>query len=324
MSEPPGPQRYQLSAPENERRFREQIVPTYLTNKPTREHPLAAVLVGQPGAGKTRAGKVIGDCLGGPTAYVALDSDLFTPFHPDYARLLRTDDRLMTAATRADGREWLAKAQRYAQTHRFDTLIDHTVDDLDYFETSLRSYHGAGYRVVVFVLAVPEALSRQGIIHRYHEQPKHAGGGRLTIAAKAAASYRGILHGADLIDQHQLAHVVGVFRRGFTGGSTYLNTLTATGTWKHPPGLRQAIARERDQPLPIGERTSFLEVQQQLYRELPAGFLPELRTIDTLAQPLLISRINSLTSPSTGPTPDQVIAHARPTAPPPPHRGHGR
>jgi hypothetical protein len=59
-----------------------------------------------------------------------------------------------------------------------------------FFENTLRPYLVSGYRVAVIVL--PEAVSRQGIIHRYHEQQQQTGGGRLTIAS-AAASYRGIL-----------------------------------------------------------------------------------------------------------------------------------
>jgi UDP-N-acetylglucosamine kinase len=319
---------YRLSAEDNERRFRERIIPTYLAGKPARDNPIAAVIVAQPGAGKTRAGSVIGDSLGGAVGYVPIDSDLYKPFHPDYDRLLRTNDRLMAAATRADGREWMAKVAHYAREHRLDTLIDHTIDGLRFFENTLRPYLASGYRVAVIVLAVPEALSRQGIIHRYHEQHQQTGGGRLTIASKAAASYRGILDGADLIDRERLAHVVAVFRRGFKDGACYYNKLTPDGSWKYPPALRAAIQTEREKHLPVAERTSFLEVQQRLHRELPAEFGEELHTIDELARPLVTGRTSLLAA--AGRTPAQVINRARtvslPPRPPqpPPRQGRSR
>jgi hypothetical protein len=51
---------------------------------------ITALIVAQPGAGKTRAGSAIGDSLGGAAGYVPVDSDHYKPFHPDYDRLLRT------------------------------------------------------------------------------------------------------------------------------------------------------------------------------------------------------------------------------------------
>jgi hypothetical protein len=39
---------YRLSADDNERRFRERTIPTYLAGKPARDNPIAAVIVALP------------------------------------------------------------------------------------------------------------------------------------------------------------------------------------------------------------------------------------------------------------------------------------
>lgn len=224
MSESWDRDEFRLGATANDRRFWERIVPQQLAGKPSREQPLAIVLVGQPGSGKSRTTAALGDILG-LDSFIRADSDLFKPYHPAYGQLLGTDDQLLTSATRHDGRVWMAKAQQYARDRRVDVLIDHTIDDLDYFRDTIWPYHDVGYRVAALFLAVPEGLSRQGVLDRYLRQRQESGGGRLTIASKAAASYRGILNGADTVDGEQLAHVTAVFRRGL-GEASYYNKST--------------------------------------------------------------------------------------------------
>ncbi|WP_234376780.1 zeta toxin family protein [Streptomyces sp. CB01201] len=80
--------RYQLPAAENRRIFVADIVPDHLTG-PTPQDPATAVfLLGQPGAGKTRVAQLIAEQLDARGGFVDVDSDLYKPYHPEYARLL--------------------------------------------------------------------------------------------------------------------------------------------------------------------------------------------------------------------------------------------
>lgn len=295
---------FQLPDEHNERIFWSEIVPARLADLPSRSDPLAVVQIAQPGAGKSATGNYLGSYLG-VDDYVVADSDLYKPYHPDYERLMREDDRAMTAATRIDGRIWMAKAQQYARDHQLDVLIDHTVDDLDYFRSTLEPYRAAGYGVVVYALAVPEALSRQGILDRYHQQREASGSGRLTIASKAAAAYRGVLDGAEVVEREGIADATVAVRRGLQ--VAYYNQRIG-GNWLSEPRLREAVERERAQPLPDLERAGFLSRQAVLRTEVGSEFTSELDQIDVLAEPLLQERSTTL---SMHPAPDVVFTRAR-------------
>jgi Zeta toxin len=64
------------------------------------------------------------------------------------------------------------------------------------------------------LLAVPAAMSNQGLLSRYAEQVSDRGHGRLTVQANADRAYAGVLDLADAIDREQLADHAAVFRRG--------------------------------------------------------------------------------------------------------------
>jgi UDP-N-acetylglucosamine kinase len=278
---------YQLSAADNERIFREDIVADLLSHQLPQHRPVAVVLVGQPGAGKSRVADVLGAALDEVGGYVEVDSDLYKPYHPAYPALMALDGgRDMALHTRADGRVWMAKVQEYVREHRLNALVHDTVQDPDHFAEALRTYRAAGFDVEVAVLGVPEALSRQGIVHRFYEQVRDRGAGRLTVPANAAASYVGILGGAQLVDEHHLADVVAVYRRG-EADPRYRNELSETGQWAAPPGLRAAIETERARPLSAAEAEAFQATHAMLRAALGPEWATELDAIADLALPLL-------------------------------------
>ncbi len=98
---------YRLSPERNRHIFENEIVPDLLEGKTPQERPTALFLVAQPGSGKSRLQKEVEAPLVDRGGYIDLDSDLYKPYHDSYDALMQRDDKLMTAATRADGREWM-------------------------------------------------------------------------------------------------------------------------------------------------------------------------------------------------------------------------
>ena len=107
------------------------------------------------------------------------------------------------------------------------------------------------------VIAVPAAMSNQGILSRYHEQVLDRGHGRLTVQANADRAYTGILDLAGAIDNERLADEAGVFRRG-EAAPRYRNALGAAGQWQATPALRAAIETERARAWTAQETADFL------------------------------------------------------------------
>jgi hypothetical protein len=283
----PEAERYKLSPEESRRRFVKRIVPALLAGREPQQEPTAVILVGQPGAGKTRASEMLARRLNERGGFADIDTDLYKPFHRDYDELMARDDRLMTLYIGPAGREWMRQAQDYVREHRINVLVHDIANDPAVSAATARSYRAAGFRVEVVTLGVSQAMSDQGILNRYHEQVKESGQGRLTVPEKAAAAYTGIPQLASLIESEGLAHHVTVYRRG-EDKPRYANALTdRAGARAAPAEFAQAIETERTRPWTPGETRDFLVVQDKLRDEMSPEFSTQLDRVDALARPLL-------------------------------------
>ena len=161
------------------------------------------------------------------------------------------------------------------------------------------------------VLAVPAAMSNQGILSRYYEQVLDRGHGRLTVQANADRAYTGILDLAEAIDSERLADEAGVFRRG-EATARYGNALNAAGQWQVTPALRAAIETERARAWTAEETADFLRTHYMLRRGLGAQWTRRLDEILGQAQPLMGRALEAASEPSVGDDLRQTLeaAHA--------------
>ncbi|MET8427785.1 zeta toxin family protein [Nocardia sp. NPDC004860] len=266
----PEAEQYRLPETENERIFRQRIVPQLLSGRTSHDRPTVVFLTGQPGAGKNRVSMMLADVLNARGGFVDVDSDLYKPYHPQYDELLARDDTLMAAYTRADGRAWMAKAHQYARDNKINAIIQETSQNADAVAATMREYRQAGFRVEAMILGVSQAMSNQGILNRYYEQVADGGRGRLTVQANADQSYDGIPALADRIDNDRLTDQVAVFRRG-EETPRYRNALDGRGQWESQPATRAAIETERQRPWTGPEATDFLAVQHKLRDAIDNG-----------------------------------------------------
>ncbi|MEU2098665.1 zeta toxin family protein [Streptomyces globisporus] len=329
--------RYQLPAEENRRIFVMDIVRDLLTGPIPQDPATAVFLLGQPGAGKTRVAQLIAEQLDARGGFADIDSDLYKPYHPQYARLMAEDDRLMTLYTGQDGRAWMKQAQQFVRGEdplsggrKLNALVQEIAMDPQFLAETMRSYRNVGTRIEGFVLAVSQAQSDQGVLNRYHEQLVDRGQGRLTVPEKAQASFTGIPVACEVIVREGLLDVAGVFRRG---DSEPRFAADAAELARDPLALRQSVERERNRPWTPEESRDFLAVQHKLREGLPADFGPQLDRIDRLAAPLLAAsgpstprissaaaRSRSTTTPRRPATPAKGLS---PERTPPHHRPEG-
>ena len=125
----PEVERSKLSSEESRRRIVERIVPALLAGREPQQEPTAVILLGRPGAGKTRVSEMIARRLNERGGFAKIDTDLYKPFHPDYRELMARDDRLMTLFIGPEGREWMRQAQDYVREHRINTLVHDIAND---------------------------------------------------------------------------------------------------------------------------------------------------------------------------------------------------
>jgi energy-coupling factor transporter ATP-binding protein EcfA2 len=282
----PVARQYVLPAADGRRIFREEIVPELLAGPEPQPEPVVVALVGQHGAGKSRVASMIGGVLARRGGFVELDGDLYRPYHPAYDALVRHDDRLMARYLGPDAWAWLAQAREYVREQRINALTHETANDGRGVAAHLRAYRQAGFRMEVMVMAVPAAMSNQGIVARYLEEVADQGHGRLSVQANADQAYVGVLDLADLIDREHLADYVGVFRRG-ESEPRYRNSLDAEGMWTAEPALRAAVERERERPWTAQETADFLRIHRRLRAELSGQWTARLDQILAQAWPHL-------------------------------------
>ena len=177
-------------------------------------------------------------------------------------------------------------ACREAISRRVDVLLEsacrHPSDFIDF----ARAFHEGGYRVEVAVLAVPEGLSRLGILTRYYRRLPEAGSRglpvRLTPRKIHDDSYAGLVAVAEWIHDEEGVDQVVVVRRG---------NLVAFGAervhGKLDGSVAEAVERERRRPLGEEERRSAEEDLRFL--EGVEAAAADLAEVKGLLEPVLVA-----------------------------------
>ncbi|MER7692852.1 zeta toxin family protein [Streptomyces sp. NPDC097610] len=274
---PPGIAYHRLSADEHRWIFDELITPTVLANVVPRDDPRAVYVIGQPGAGKTEATRMVRRAMRPGTT--RLNGDDFKASHPDYRQLLRQDPRGASTAIRADYRAWFAQAEEYVRTRRGDLLIEAAPGSADDVLGSALACSQAGYPVELVVLAVREADSRLFTALRYARALQAGITGRFTTAAGHDRCYQGVADTVGAAETHPAITAVTVIRRD---GQALLRQEQPAA----PGRASWALAAERARPYTEQEAARFLRIHQGVWRALPE-YRAELADIAALARPLM-------------------------------------
>jgi UDP-N-acetylglucosamine kinase len=277
--------RYQLAPEENERIFRDLIVPREFTGCRPQAQPVVVFIGGQTGAGKTAVTSMVSRAFQHGDGYANANMDFYTPYHPHYERLRQRDEATASAHVRHDTEAWWAKAQEHAISQRYNVVVESAMRSRAEFEDLMPQFRDSGYRVEVALLAVPESLSRLGILYRYWGEVRDVGHGRLIDPSIHDECYRGVVRGASALDQSGLADRVFVFRRN--AQVVYSNRLDENRNWVHRPGAANAVVAERSRRWSTQEATWFRSAAGKLRQDIDPRWHGELDQIRGLATRLL-------------------------------------
>ncbi|RXW13094.1 hypothetical protein EST38_g12762 [Candolleomyces aberdarensis] len=269
MPPPPDLSHHILPESESRRIFTTEILPAdlppTLTPHPSRGRPLAVLIVGQTGAGETRTALPILSAMTRTHPPAHFIADVYKAHHPAYLSLLESDSPAHASpATSPDARKWLAMAAAEAISRKLDVLLESACRHPDDFRELARMFGEAQYRVEVVVMAVPAALSRLGILHRFHEKLPEAGSGNLPIRLTPVKvhddSYRGLMSVAEWIDEVDFVDRVSVVRRG---NMVAFSDEKAQGS-RLQSKVAEALTKERERPLTPEERSSAVKDLEKL------------------------------------------------------------
>lgn len=266
--------RYKLSSAENERIFRERIVPQ-MFDATSQRKPLLMILGGQTGAGKTATAAMLERVLRQRGNPIHVNMDFYNSHHPQFTKLRATDPANADAYLRPDGDRWWRRAQEYSASKRADVILESAMLARIEFEDILQLFRAAGYRTEVALMAVPAPMSRLGILDRFSREVREQGFGRMVSTADRGA-----------------ADSIAVFRRGNV--SVYSARKPTSGDWNELPESRNAVATERARPWTDQESLLFSRKYNELVRQLGPTWRDDLVQIAELAAPLLGPRMNLL------------------------------
>lgn len=186
----PGVDYHRLSAEEHRWIFDELIAPSHLSGIIGRDDPRALYVLGQPGAGKLLAARMVKRAMRPGTTHLVGDDCKAS--HPDYSQLLTEDPRNAGPAIRADYRARFAEAEAYVRLRRGDVLIEGAPGSTEEFLASALPFATAAYPVELVVLAVREADSRLATALRYARALQLGIDGRFTSRAGHTTCFRAL------------------------------------------------------------------------------------------------------------------------------------
>jgi cytidylate kinase len=290
--EAPGVDYHRLSVEEHKWIYDELIVPSLGPVTP-QEQPVVIYVLAQPGAGKSRAARMILNSLRNP---VHITGETFKTAHPDYLQLLREEPRTASARIRTDYRTWQAWYEAHVRRSRGNMVVEITSESPAQFVARAAADRQAGYRTGLVVLAVREADSRQGTAARYVQVSRMGGAPRFTTVAGHNTSFATLPGTVALAEQLSAVDEVMVMRRD--AHLLYRNHLTDQGRWDRNPAGDLAVIGEHYRPYTVEEAARFWANQRWLHAAMPQ-YRDDLVAIAGLACPLMpAQRPNQLDAPA--------------------------
>lgn len=287
------PEAWKLSPTERLGVFHNEIIPQelhpylHLHHRDDGKQPLVVLIVGQTGAGKTRLAPVLSqamETINRPPAHFIADT--YKTYHPHYATCLQKAPEKASILAGLDARIWLTMACDYAVKKRLDVLVESACRHPDDFCKLTQVFHEGGYSVRVAVLAVPEALSRLGILVRYHRNPPEAQSRglplRLTPKRVHDDSYAGLEYATRFLDEDPSVDGVIVVRRG--NMLVYRNERDGTEDrrWRVEAAALRALEKERVRHLSEEEERVAVEDIEELKKIQDPSLEVEIKEIEEL------------------------------------------
>jgi len=253
-----------LNIERHEAIYAKEIISYYLPMSRPQEQPCAVITGGQLGSGKSSlaalAIKRFQD-----SGYVLVDADKMRPYHPDYSKLLRFDDKKAANLTHGDCGPWATRLMRDGMAGRRNLIIDQTSRDPAAMAAMSRGLQQAGYRVELHVMAVPANVSEQRIHQRYEGQRARDGFGRFSTKDKHDEAFSGVAITVAVAETQKQVDRLCLYDR--FAQPIYDNQIVH-GQWQHPPHANQVLVAERSRTMTPEEAYQFATGWEALIRQL--------------------------------------------------------
>jgi len=257
---------FKLNELDHQAIYDKEIASYYLPMSQPQEYPCAVITGGQPGSGKS--------CLAAlavkrfkESGYVLVDADKMRPYHPEYTKLMRIDDKVAANVTHADCGPWATRLMRDGLSGRRNIIIDQTSRDPAAMEQMTQQLRQAGYRVELHIMAVSAEISEQRIHQRYEGQRARDGFGRFSTKNKHDEAFAGVAATVAQVEERMQVDRICLYDRAVQ--RIYDNQLVQ-GQWQNMPHARRALDNERRRTMTPQEAYQFAAGYATLVQQLQA------------------------------------------------------
>lgn len=205
-------EKYKLS--EEEHNFYYDIIKrTYTGGKIPTQNPIAVIIGGQTGAGKS---SLIGYSteMFSDDNVVIINSDEIKPFHPKSEEIARLYPKLYTKITDQESNTWTSRLFEELRREGYNIIFEGTMKNNRIADESIPELQELGYTVIVRGLAVCDLESRMSILERYEGQVSKKGWGRLVVTEHHNQTYEGMPNTIDYIEQNGRYDILEIYARG--------------------------------------------------------------------------------------------------------------
>lgn len=168
-----------LSVQQHNEKFKE-LERVLLDESAPSSDPRIVIVGGQAGAGKTTLKKHLEKTIFDGKTPVIIDSDSYRSEHPNFNKIIRTDEKKLYEKTNEDVREWTAELVDSALKNNRDIILEATMRNTDKTLRTIKTIKEdhPQYKIHVVALSVNAEVSRTGIMNRYYGQKVSNGYGR--------------------------------------------------------------------------------------------------------------------------------------------------
>ena len=204
--------KYKLSDEEHDQYY-QTIKRIYTGGKIPVNNPIAVIIGGQTGAGKSG---IIGYSTKMFTDdnVIIINSDEIKPFHPQSEEIAKLYPQMYTEITDQESNTWTSQLFEELRREKYNIIFEGTMKNNRIADESITELQDLGYTVVVRGIATCDLESRMSILERYEGQVRTKGWGRLVTTNHHNQTYVGMPNTIDYIEDTGKYDVLEIFTRG--------------------------------------------------------------------------------------------------------------
>lgn len=204
-------EKYALS-PEEIKQITKTVISALTYNKLPSKNPIAIVVGGQPGSGKTALINYTKQ-ISSERSFIVIDNDFFRNFHPQAKEIKQNHPNLFTQATDQLGMGITSDVINYCVDNNFDIIFHQTLKNKRIGDDAISLFRESGYTVGVRVFAVPFFESSMSQIERYLGQAEKLGYCRYATQEGHLTAYTGLPNTVEYLEQNGLYDFMQVYTR---------------------------------------------------------------------------------------------------------------